>query len=52
MRHIPLGEILSLPMQLFEAGYSKDQELEADRERTRLAVASGYSANGASDGRR
>ena len=47
MRHIPLGEILSLPMQLFEVGYSKDQELEADREGTRLAVASGYSANGA-----
>lgn len=47
MRHIPLGEILSLPLQLFEAGYSKDQELEADREGTRLAVASGYSANGA-----
>lgn len=47
MRHIPLGEILSLPMQIFEAGYSKNQELEADREGTRLAVASGYSANGA-----
>lgn len=47
MRHIPLGEILSLPMQIFEVGYSKDQELEADREGTRLAVASGYSANGA-----
>jgi predicted Zn-dependent protease len=47
LRHIPLGELISLPMQVFEAGYSKDQELEADREGTRLAVATGYSASGA-----
>jgi predicted Zn-dependent protease len=47
LRHIPLGELISLPMQVFDAGYSKDQELEADREGTRLAVATGYSANGA-----
>jgi beta-barrel assembly-enhancing protease len=47
LRHIPLGELISLPMQVFAAGYSKDQELEADREGTRLAVASGYSPNGA-----
>jgi beta-barrel assembly-enhancing protease len=46
-RHIPLGELISLPMQVFAAGYGKDQELEADREGTRLAVASGYSPNGA-----
>ena len=44
---IPLGELLGLPIELFEAGYSKDQELEADREGTRLAVESGYSATGA-----
>jgi predicted Zn-dependent protease len=47
MRRIPLGGLISLPMQVFEAGYTKDQELEADREGTRLAVESGYSANGA-----
>ncbi len=47
LRHVPLGELISLPMQVFEAGYSKDQELEADREGVRLAVATGYSATGA-----
>lgn len=44
LRKLPL---LSLPVEVFEAGYSKDQELEADREGTRLAVESGYSASGA-----
>jgi beta-barrel assembly-enhancing protease len=47
LRHIPLGELLAIPVLVFEAGYSKDQELEADREGTRLAVEAGYSANGA-----
>jgi predicted Zn-dependent protease len=47
LRKIPLGGLVALPIELFEAGYSKDQELEADREGTRLAVASGYSASGA-----
>jgi beta-barrel assembly-enhancing protease len=47
LRKIPLGGLMGLPIELFEAGYSKDQELEADREGTRLAVESGYSANGA-----
>lgn len=47
LRKIPLGELLALPIEIFEAGYSKDQELEADREGTRLAVEAGYSANGA-----
>jgi predicted Zn-dependent protease len=46
-RNIPLGELLALPVEVFEAGYTKDQELEADREGTRLAVEAGYSANGA-----
>lgn len=41
------GEIAQLPIELFQAGYSKDQELEADREGTRLAVAAAYSATGA-----
>lgn len=47
LRKIPLGELVAIPMFVFEAGYSKDQELEADREGTRLAVEAGYSANGA-----
>jgi beta-barrel assembly-enhancing protease len=41
LHQIPLGGLLSLPIQIFEAGYSKDQELEADREGTRLSVQAG-----------
>jgi predicted Zn-dependent protease len=47
LRKIPLGELVAIPIEVFEAGYSKDQELEADREGTRLAVEAGYSPNGA-----
>jgi len=47
LRKIPLGALVALPVEIFEAGYSKDQELEADREGTRLAVQAGYSASGA-----
>jgi predicted Zn-dependent protease len=47
LRKIPLGGLVALPIEVFEAGYSKDQELEADREGTRLAVEAGYSASGA-----
>jgi predicted Zn-dependent protease len=47
LHRIPLGGLVALPIEVFEAGYSKDQELEADREGTRLAVQAGYSANGA-----
>jgi len=47
LRRIPLRGFVALPIEVFEAGYSKDQELEADREGTRLAVQTGYSANGA-----
>ena len=47
LRKIPLGELVALPIEVFEAGYSKDQELEADREGIRLAMQAGYSANGA-----
>ena len=46
LRKIPLGGLVALPVEIFVAGYSKDQELEADREGTRLAVETGYSANG------
>jgi len=47
LRRIPLGGLVAIPVFIFEAGYTKDQELEADREGTRLAVEAGYSANGA-----
>jgi beta-barrel assembly-enhancing protease len=47
LRRIPLGGLVAIPIFVFEAGYSKDQEMEADREGTRLAVEAGYSANGA-----
>ena len=47
LRDIPLGEFVALPVEVFEAGYSKTQELEADREGTRLAVKAGYSPLGA-----
>jgi beta-barrel assembly-enhancing protease len=47
LRKIPFGGLLALPIELFEAGYSKDQELQADRDGTKLAVEAGYSANGA-----
>lgn len=44
LRHIPLGGLAMLPIELFQAGYTKEQELEADREGIRLASKSGYSA--------
>jgi beta-barrel assembly-enhancing protease len=47
LRRVPLGGLVAIPILVFEAGYSKDQELEADREGTRLAVEAGYSPNGA-----
>jgi predicted Zn-dependent protease len=47
LRKVPLGELVALPIEVFEAGYTKDQELEADREGTQLTVQAGYSANGA-----
>jgi len=42
-----VGSILQIPLQVWEAGYNKDEELEADREGIRLAVLSGYSPYGA-----
>ncbi len=47
LKKIPLGELVAIPIAVFEAGYNKDQELEADREGTRLAVWAGYSPLGA-----
>jgi len=50
LRHLDLdivGQLATIPMSLWQAGYSKDEEFEADREGLRIAVASGYSAQGA-----
>jgi len=43
MRRIPLAGVARLPVEVFVAGYTKDQELEADREGAKLAAAAGYS---------
>jgi len=42
-----VGALLQLPMSFWEAGYHKDEELEADREGMFLAVQAGYSPFGA-----
>jgi beta-barrel assembly-enhancing protease len=47
MHDLPLAELLALPVELFRAGYSKEQELEADRDGTYLVVMAGYSPQGA-----
>jgi len=47
LRNIPLGGLVALPIELFKAGYNKEQELEADRDGTALAVMAGYSPQGA-----
>jgi predicted Zn-dependent protease len=47
LRRLPLGGLVALPVELFQAGYSKEQELEADRDGAGLAVMAGYSPQGA-----
>jgi predicted Zn-dependent protease len=50
LRHLRLGVVgalVQLPLELWEAGYNKDEEFEADREGMRLAVQAGYSPYGA-----
>jgi len=42
-----VGALLQIPLDLWEAGYHKDEEFEADREGMYLAVQSGYSPYGA-----
>lgn len=41
-----IGELAEIPLQVFQAGYSKEQETEADVEGARLAALEGYSPNG------
>jgi predicted Zn-dependent protease len=45
--NLPLADLLALPVELFQAGYGKEQELEADRDGVWLAVMAGYSPQGA-----
>ena len=47
LHDVPLAELLTLPVEFFQAGYTKEQELEADRDGTWLAVLAGYSPQGA-----
>lgn len=42
-----LGTLVQIPLSVWEAGYNKNEELEADREGMRLAVLGGYSPYGA-----
>jgi beta-barrel assembly-enhancing protease len=42
-----VGALLQIPLEVWEAGYNKDEELEADREGMSLAVLAGYSPYGA-----
>jgi len=42
-----VGALVQIPLGVWEAGYNKDEELEADREGMRLAVLGGYSPYGA-----
>jgi len=46
-RGVPLGGLATLPIKLFQAGYTKAQEFEADYEGVHLAVRTGYSPYGA-----
>ena len=42
-----IGALVQIPISVWEAGYNKDEELEADREGMRVAVLGGYSPYGA-----
>jgi predicted Zn-dependent protease len=42
-----VAAVAQIPISLWQAGYSKDQEFEADREGLRIASAAGYSPQGA-----
>jgi len=47
LHNLPLVGLVALPVELFQAGYGKEQELEADRDGIRLAVEAHYSPQGA-----
>jgi predicted Zn-dependent protease len=50
LRHLKLGVVgalVQIPFEVWQTGYNKDEEFEADREGMHLAVAAGYSPYGA-----
>ena len=47
IRHTALGAVVAPPVAVLMAGYSKDQEFQADREGVKLAAAVSYSPQGA-----
>lgn len=47
LHKLPLGSLAAIPVEIFQAGYSKTDELEADREGVRLAAIAGYSPEAA-----
>jgi predicted Zn-dependent protease len=42
-----IAALAQVPLELWQVGYSKEQELEADREGIRIAAIAGYSSQGA-----
>ena len=46
LQKVPLGELVGIPVEIFVAGYTKSQELEADREGAKLAVTALYAPQG------
>ena len=46
-RKLPLSGLVTLPIAIFQAGYTKEQEFEADLEGADLAMMAGYSPEGA-----
>ena len=47
LRSLPLASLMALPVELFQVGYSKEQEFEADHDGAYLAVMAGYAPQGA-----
>src|SRR5260370_11680403 len=43
LRHIPLRGLVILPIELFQAAYTKEQEMAAHRDALPLAVQTAYS---------
>ena len=47
LRKVPIaGALASIPVAIFQSGYTKEQETEADRDGTYLAYRAGYSPTG------
>ena len=46
-RKVSCAKLAQIPLSVWESGYNKDEELDADREGIRLAFLDGYSPYGA-----